>query len=612
MLARVAGFSIRKDDLKRDKNGDIISRKWVCSKEGQRATKFIENDKRQREPRSLTRVGCEAAFRVGLNRKDGKWIVKEFIGDHNHNLVDAINTQFLRSHQTISNPDKAQVDVLRKVGVKTTQIMDYMVKQSGGHEHVGFTQKDIYNHVDAMRRSEIKDGDAEAALAYLCGKAEMDSSFFYKFNIDEESRLANLFWADSTARMDYACFGDVLAFGTTYRTNAYKKLLVVLVGVNHHHQTVVFGCALLIDESVGTYEWVLETFLEAMMNKRPISVVTDGDKAMRKAIKKVLPDTCHRLCSWHLQRNAFTNVHIKDFSSIFARCMFMRGNEEEFEKVWHEMVANLGLNENRWVTEIYGKRKRWAEAYLRGNFFGGMRTTQRCESMNAYLNRFLKIRLRLYEFVQQFDRAILRIRQNEAKAEFESNNSSPVLSTKLAILENHAATVYTKESFLKFREEMKNAELFFVVGVELYNYNLKGKKIASDGATGTNQVRDPNIVKTKGNPGKVAMNVQKGRRCSRCKRVGHTIRKCPEATIPQNAQPGYMEETNLSSQCDIQREMMPSTNSSVDIFATLHGMLGEQLPNDPSDMYIDWGELNNIAGFQQHEQSMSHHVKFDN
>ena len=129
------------------------------------------------------------------------------------------------------------------------------------------------------------------------------------------------------------------------------------------------------------------------------------------------------------------------------------------------MVANLGLNENRWVTGIYGKRKRWAETYLRGNFFGEMRTTQRCESMNAYLNRFLKIRLRLYEFVQQFDRAILRIRQNEAKAEFESNNSSPVFSTKLSILENHAATVYTKESFLKFCEEMKNAELFFVVGL---------------------------------------------------------------------------------------------------------------------------------------------------
>ena len=129
------------------------------------------------------------------------------------------------------------------------------------------------------------------------------------------------------------------------------------------------------------------------------------------------------------------------------------------------MVEKLGLNENHWVTEIYGKRKRWTEAYLHGNFFGGMRSTQRCESMNAYLNRFLKIRLRLYEFEQQFDRAIMRIQQNEAKAEFESNNSLLVLSTKLSILENHAAMVYMKKSFFTFHEEMKNAELFFVVSL---------------------------------------------------------------------------------------------------------------------------------------------------
>ena len=54
----------------------------------------------------------------------------------------------------------------------------------------------------------------------------------------------------------------------------------MLVGVNHHHQIVMFACALLMDESIGTYEWVLEMFLIAMMNKRPISIVIDGDEAM--------------------------------------------------------------------------------------------------------------------------------------------------------------------------------------------------------------------------------------------------------------------------------------------------------------------------------------------
>ena len=94
-----------------------------------------------------------------------------------------------------------------------------------------------------------------------------------------------------------------------------------------------------------------------------------------------------------------------------------------------------------------------------------MRSTQMYESMNAYLNRFLKICLRLYGFVQHFDRAITRIRHNEAKVEFKSNHSSPVFSSKLTILEKHATSVFTRESFFKFREEMKNAKLFFVTWI---------------------------------------------------------------------------------------------------------------------------------------------------
>ena len=94
---------------------------------------------------------------------------------------------------------------------------------------------------------------------------------------------------------------------------------------------MVFGCVLLMGESLVTYEWVLEMFLIIMMNKKSISVVIDEDKAMCKAIKKV-PDACYHMCEWHLQRNSFMNVHIKDFTSTFARCMFMQGNPKELEQ----------------------------------------------------------------------------------------------------------------------------------------------------------------------------------------------------------------------------------------------------------------------------------------
>ena len=91
-----------------------------------------------------------------------------------------------------------QVDTMHKVSVKTTQIMNYIDQQSRGHEHVGFILRDIYNHVHAMCRIEIKDGDVETTLAYLCAKSETNPSFYYKFNVDKESRLANFFQVDST------------------------------------------------------------------------------------------------------------------------------------------------------------------------------------------------------------------------------------------------------------------------------------------------------------------------------------------------------------------------------------------------------------------------------
>ena len=33
LFAKVIGFSVRKNDVKQDKNQNIVSRKWVCSKE---------------------------------------------------------------------------------------------------------------------------------------------------------------------------------------------------------------------------------------------------------------------------------------------------------------------------------------------------------------------------------------------------------------------------------------------------------------------------------------------------------------------------------------------------------------------------------------------------
>ena len=60
----------------------VTSRRFACAKEGVR-----DKDKRDhniKNPRAETRCGCEAHLVIILNRDSKKYVVSEFIAEHNH------------------------------------------------------------------------------------------------------------------------------------------------------------------------------------------------------------------------------------------------------------------------------------------------------------------------------------------------------------------------------------------------------------------------------------------------------------------------------------------------------------------------------------------------
>ncbi|KAI8543547.1 hypothetical protein RHMOL_Rhmol08G0227200 [Rhododendron molle] len=422
--AKAMGFSVRKHKSKRHRGneGYVKWRDWVCSREGKRNKKHLERTDRKRRHRDETRIGCGAKFRVCcMSNTIGNYVVTEFVSTHNHPLVAQQCVPFLRLHRHVGDADVAQLMAMRNVGMKPSQIMGYMTCQSGGFQNVGFTFSHLRNKLHRERTQEIRNEDAEGALGYLSAQVSNDSLFFFKYSVDEEDRLETLFWADGRSQMDYAAFGDVLVFDTTYQTNAYKKPFVILAAVSNNFMTTIFGCALLSKETEETYNWVLATFLEAMDGKRPIFMVTDGDLEMRNAIRNIFPHARHRLCSWHLERNATKNVHRPEFVSDFTKLMQMECEIEEFESLWADMVSHYGLQTNAWVVEMYKDRERWAEAYLLGHFFVGMRTTQRCEEVETI-----------------------------------TEHSTPVLITQLKTLEKNGTEVYTRYIFKLFQDEIQH------------------------------------------------------------------------------------------------------------------------------------------------------------
>ncbi|KAK2641362.1 hypothetical protein Ddye_023125 [Dipteronia dyeriana] len=192
---------MHKDRLCKDTHELITVRMWVCSKEGYRSKKNIERIDRVHGPRGQIREGCQAAMKINFDKKKMLWVVTEFENHHCHKLLSGKHSQFLRSHRCVDDCDIAQVQSLGSVGVKTSQVMDHLLDQSGSYSAVGHTRKDLQNRLDTI-------------LRYI---------------------------------------GDVMSFDTTYRTNSYNRPLVIFVGVNNNTKTTVFGFGLLVDEIVNTY-----------------------------------------------------------------------------------------------------------------------------------------------------------------------------------------------------------------------------------------------------------------------------------------------------------------------------------------------------------------------
>ncbi|KAK1582045.1 hypothetical protein Q3G72_011366 [Acer saccharum] len=140
---------------------------------------------------------------------------------------------------------------------------------------IGFDIRDCYNHLRNVRHRQLHGGDAQSFLTYFREKQVENPQFFYAIQCDENGRATNFFWVDARSRMAYHYFGDVVSFDTTYRTNKYDMPFAPFTGVNHHLQSIQFGCALLQDETEATFLWLFQTWLEAMGGRHPTSIITD-------------------------------------------------------------------------------------------------------------------------------------------------------------------------------------------------------------------------------------------------------------------------------------------------------------------------------------------------
>lgn len=452
--AKRIGFDVRKAWINRKSSGVIISRTYVCYKQGFHGNKKNGNQVQQHRVRSSERTGCHARMTIKL-AKNGRYRVSEFHPYHNHELVNARTAHTLKSHRTVNRVQYSEAAEESKMEPK---VKDECLNQLIVSEQSNLLSSLCRNYLHAKHKLAPKVGDVGAMLQYMQQRQVDDPAFYYAIQLDREDQLTCFFWRDGRSAVDYQYFGDVVCFDTSYKIDNYGRPMSIFYGVNHHKQLLVFGAALVYDDTEESFKWLFENFKSAMNGTVPNSVLTDQDVAITNALDLVWPGTQRRTCVWHVYQNATKYLAqvfqgSRTFASDFRKCLYDCEDVQEFFSEWIKMLGKYDLRDNVWLKKLFDDRDNWSVACRRDMFCADMSSSQRAESLNAMLKEHLGLENDLTQFLEQYERMLYEQRYAELTADYHATESNSIVASSRML--RQAANIYTPAVFDMFQKEFE-------------------------------------------------------------------------------------------------------------------------------------------------------------
>ncbi|XP_023768352.2 protein FAR1-RELATED SEQUENCE 5-like [Lactuca sativa] len=408
------GFDVRLGRVQKKKNGIITNRHLVCNREGNPNTSKvdtldIEHKKTQRR-KDLFRRNCKTKVVLEIIPDTLKYVVSDFVEQHNHELFSKSNMYLSRSKRKLDYSQEIFIHNLSKHRL-------YSAIQVGPSVRGGLVSD--FNNARRNLNCYIGGRDAKFLVDKMNDRKKNVPSFTFEYKVLNK-RLNALFWADETAKHNYNSFGDVLSLDATFSMNKYDMVFVPFTGIDNHKKCVTFGAGLLSKEDGVSYEWLLRAFLKAF-RKQPQLVISDQDPALKKAIDKVFPFAHHRLCMWHITKKLLNKIlSIEDAAT-----------NQKFRKRFHSIIWNSKLEphefENNW----------------------SFQTTTLTDSY-------------LIMFMTTFESVMERQIHNQILNDLNTATTFPKFITR-SPNEPHASNVYMRKIFYQVQKEISRAEDNFIV-----------------------------------------------------------------------------------------------------------------------------------------------------
>ncbi|XP_074298579.1 protein FAR-RED IMPAIRED RESPONSE 1-like [Silene latifolia] len=356
------------------------------------------------KPRPSQMTNCGAKF----NAKDseGQWMYTSVNLNHNHRLKPE-DIRYLRAYRKVSKEVERRIMINDEAGIRPSKTYLAEAVKSHGFQNPPFLERDMRNLLQKKRQEKLDGPDSVALYYYFMKSMKESNNFFFAMDLECDGRIHNVKWVDSRSRAAYKDFSDSVDLDSTYLKNKYEMPFAPFIGINHHGQTILLGCALLSREDIETYRWLLRTWVDCIGGVAPKAIITDQSVTITKAIKLEMSNTRHRWYLWHIMKK-----QNKKFKSY---------------KYFHE---------------------------IKGAMSRCLSTTQRNESLNAFFKGYVNSKTSLKEFVLKYDLALGAKCDKERLAEHQSSNTRYQIVTKFAT-ERFFQPVYTHYAYQKVMDEVR-------------------------------------------------------------------------------------------------------------------------------------------------------------
>ncbi|CAB4407838.1 unnamed protein product [Rhizophagus irregularis] len=178
----------------------------------------------------------------------------------------------------------------------------------------------------------------------------------------------------------------------------------------------IVATAVVCDETVSTYKWILEQTMRATGDLQPAIIFTDADPTMQVAISNKYSRTIVRHCAFHIRQNLVKKIKRKlniKWDDFIREFYILRNSLviADFKNRWAELMVKYPEVQKYCERVLYPTKTCWAYGFTKRSFLANTHSTQRVESMN----RVIKMEANLGSSLCQLHSGIELRLKDEAK-----------------------------------------------------------------------------------------------------------------------------------------------------------------------------------------------------